>query len=289
VKIGLGTVQFGLNYGLSNSGGKTPRVEVCRILGEALLAGIRFIDSASLYGDSEEILGQSWPSGHNFKVVTKTPRLLDSASTNLLEKTLLRSLELMKLDSVYGLLVHNADDLLLPDGHAIISALTRLREQGVITKIGVSVYNARQIDSILELFTPDLIQLPVNVFDQSLLLSGHLSMLKAAGVEIHARSAFLQGLLLMNPETLPAHFDSVKFKLQKYHAYLSLQGVTPVQAALGFVAGLDEIDTIICGVNNLNQLKELLTATSPLPIMDFYQFAVSDELILNPSKWQVGA
>ena len=102
--------------------------------------------------------------------------------------------------NVYGLLAHHADDLLVPGGRRVFEEMQRLLEEGLVRKIGVSVYSGQQIDSILELYTPDIVQLPLNLFDQRLLESGHLEKLKRRGVEIHARSVFLQGLLLIEPD-----------------------------------------------------------------------------------------
>lgn len=290
MKLGLGTVQFGVNYGISNPDGQTAGEEVTEILAVAQQNGIRVIDTAALYGSSEEVLGNALPAGSQFKLVTKTVRFdtdtITSADASLLEQAFVLSLQKLRSSSVYGLMIHNVADVLAHGGGRLMDRLASLKQRGLVTKIGVSVYTAEQIEMVLERFEIDLIQLPINVFDQRLLQGGQLAKLKAAGVEIHARSAFLQGLLLMEPSTLSSHFDTVKPHLRRYQEYLIQRGVTPVQAALGFVAGLDEIDVVICGVNNHQQLEELCTATTPLPAFDFHDFAINDDLILNPSKWQ---
>lgn len=290
MKLGLGTVQFGVNYGISNPDGQTAGEEVTDILAVAQQNGIRVIDTAALYGSSEEVLGNALPTGNQFKLVTKTVRFdtdtITSADASLLEQAFVRSLQKLRCSSVYGLMIHNVADVLAHGGGRLMDRLAALKQRELVTKIGVSVYTAEQIEMVLERFEIDLIQLPINVFDQRLLQGGQLAKLKAAGVEIHARSAFLQGLLLMEPSTLSSHFDTVKLHLRRYQEYFIQRGVTPVQAALGFVAGLDEIDVVICGVNNHQQLEELCTAATPLPAVDFHDFAINDDLILNPSKWQ---
>lgn len=289
MKIGLGTVQFGVDYGISNSEGQTSADEVARILAVACHHGIRIIDTAALYGSSESVLGKVLPAVHSFKLVTKTVRIdagrITPADAALMEDTFARSLERLNCSAVYGLMIHNAADLLAKDGHLLMESLNLLKLRGLVNKIGVSLYSAEQVEQVMDKYAIDLVQLPINVLDQRLLQGGQLSALKAAGVEIHARSAFLQGLLLMNPETLPAYFDSVKQHLKNYHDYLSRQGITPVQAALGFVTGLDEIDAVICGVNNHLQLEELCVAAT-VSTFDFAQFALHDDAIINPSNWQ---
>jgi aryl-alcohol dehydrogenase-like predicted oxidoreductase len=290
VKVGLGTVQFGQDYGISNKEGRTSPAEVAKILEVAKEYHVNIIDTAALYGSSEEVLGKSLPHDHEFKVVTKTIRIdsdrITSAAADRLEGAFIASLEKLRCNAVYGLMFHNADDLLAEGGEMLMERLRTLKQNGRLTKIGASVYRADQIDNILSRFEIDLIQLPMNVIDQRLLKGGHLEALKSSGVEIHVRSAFLQGLLLMDPETLPEHFAPVRQHLRGYHNFLRGLGIGPVHAALGFLAAHDEIDVIVCGVNNHHQLIELCQAYGPLPGVDFSSFALDDDAILNPSQWR---
>ncbi|MBI4825116.1 MAG: aldo/keto reductase [Nitrospirae bacterium] len=290
MKLGLGTVQFGMDYGISNPAGKTDPDEVRKILAVAQRAGIHYLDTAALYGNSEEVLGDAMPEDYNFSIVTKTPVFSGSEVTQdsalLLEQTLYRSLKNMKVSSVYGLLAHNAGDILSPGGMILIKKMQELKRQGYVQKIGVSAYRSEEIDSILDIFHIDIIQVPLNVLDQRLLLSGHLARLKKAGIEIHARSVFLQGLLLMEPERLPSYFNSIKTHLSQYHAHLKQQGLTAVQGALGFAAGLDEVDVVLCGVNTHRQLEEICSQWKPSSPALFSGFAINDESIVNPSKWR---
>lgn len=290
MKIGLGTVQFGLDYGISNREGRTSPDEVVRIIEVAKQYSIAVIDTAALYGTSEEVLGYALPQGNDFKLVTKTIRLdsnrITASEIGQLERAFSASLKKLRTHSIYGLMLHNPDDLLAQGGEVLFECLRFQQESGRVKKIGVSVYTGDQIDRILDRFEIDLVQLPINVLDQRLLSGGHLALLKSRGVEIHARSAFLQGLLLMDPETLPFYFDRAKKLLKDYHKFLQSNGITPVQAALGFLAGRNEIDVVICGVNNHRQLIELCKSTQPLTGVDFTPFALEDPNILNPSLWR---
>ncbi|MBI5141426.1 MAG: aldo/keto reductase [Nitrospirae bacterium] len=290
MKIGLGSVQFGIDYGISNMEGKTSLDEVEKILDVAMHNAIRVVDTAAQYGTSEEVLGKTLSAKHDFKIVTKTPSFASSVITSddeqRLEDSFAQSLQKMRIASCYGLLIHNADDLLSENGHILFAKIAELKQKGLVEKIGVSVYTAFQIDEILELFQIDIIQLPINVFDQRLLIGGHLSKLKKRGVEIHARSAFLQGLLLMPPENLPTFFDSVREHIKNYHRTIHKHGITAVRAALGFLINIPEIDFIICGVNNHSQLKEICAEAVPAESMDFSRFALTDEFIVNPSTWR---
>lgn len=292
MKIGLGAVQFGLNYGISNYQGKTLPSEVGSILVAAQELGVRVIDTASLYGESEEVLGRCMPQGALFDIVTKTPQFgkseLCEADAQHLQDVFETSLAKLGYASVYGLLIHKADDLLVPGGSLLMDRLVQLKQAGLVNKIGVSVYTERQIDDVLARFSVDLVQLPVSILDQRLINSGHLQKLKQAGVEIHARSVFLQGLLLMRPDEVPAYFDSVRGELAVYHQFIASRGLTPVQAALGFVTAIDEIDCVICGVNSRQQLEEIcMAADTPVGIADFANFSVTDESIVNPARWRI--
>ena len=293
MKLGLGSVQFGLDYGLSNHQGKTPLEEVISILEVARQRGIRVIDTAALYGNSEEVLGRCLPKDHDFDIVTKTPRFskgqITRADADQLERTFRRSLVTMSIESAYGLMIHHVDDLLLDGGHLLMERILSLKQQGLVKKIGVSVYTAVQIDRLLDRYAIDLIQIPINVFDQRLLRSGHLDKLKKAGIEIHSRSVFLQGLLLMEPSEVPSYFESIRQHLIRYQEKMRQEGLTLVQAAIGFVAGMDLIDVVICGVNNHNQLQDICSSFRPVPIDNYAEFALSDESIINPSLWKSGS
>lgn len=290
MKLGIGTVQFGVEYGISNSQGKTNKAEAARILETGAANGLRVLDTAALYGDSEAVLGEILPDGHPFRVVTKSCKFQSACITvqdaQQLEQTLHRSLFRLKQSSVYGLLLHSADDLLAEGGHLLMERLLSMKERGLVSKVGVSVYAPSQVEMILKRFSIDLIQVPVSILDQRLIQGGHLSALKAAGVEVHARSAFLQGVLLMDPENLPAHFEPVRPLLRSYHRHLTERGMTPVQAALGFVSALKELDCIVCGFNDHLQLQVACSRLVPIVPGEFHAFAVNDEKIIDPSQWR---
>ncbi len=292
MKLGLGTVQFGLDYGITNRSGRTGAEEVGLILETATRNGIRFIDTAALYGASEEVLGNTLPADHDFNLITKTIRFdaekISAEDVSRLERAFASSLTKLHAASLYGLLIHNANDILVAGGEQLMAKLSDLKRQHLVEKVGISVYTSEQIDSILNRYEIDLIQLPVNVLDQRLLAGGKLSDLKAKGIEIHARSAFLQGVLLADPDSLPAHFDPVKPHLKRYHAVLKERGVSPVRAALGFLSSCADIDVIICGVDNHDQLMELCHEAGSPPDLDFSSFALDDESILSPPLWRVG-
>ncbi|HIK04481.1 MAG TPA: aldo/keto reductase [Trichormus sp. M33_DOE_039] len=294
MKLAIGTAQFGLDYGISNQEGKIPEAEVGRILNLAVENGIRVLDTAPAYGTSEEVLGKTLPLQHEFAIVTKTPHFSKSCMTHddvqALENSFYKSLRTLKQQSIYGLLIHNAHDVLIEDGYLLVNKMMDLQDQGLVSKIGVSVYTGEEIDKILERYKIDLIQLPINILDQRLINSGHLSKLKDQGVEIHARSIFLQGLLLMSPEEMPSYFHSIKEHIICLHDLIISQGMSIVQAVIAFINHLPEIDKILVGLNNYQHLQEIIEAIKKptlLTTQDFYRFAITDPDILNPAKWKI--
>lgn len=287
MKLGLGTVQFGLAYGVSNDSGRTAPDEVARILARAAASGIDLLDTAPVYGDSEAALGQA--AAGRFRVVTKTPAFGAGAAPDAdrLERTLVESLAKLRLPAVYGLLAHNADDLLGPAGAQMMARMKALQAAGLVDKIGVSVYHAGQIDALLAQCDFDLIQVPFSLLDQRLLHSGHLTRLKQRGVEIHARSVFLQGLLLMAPDALPAFFAPVRAHLQACRDRFDALGASPLEAALAFVRTVGEIDIALCGVTDGAQLQQVCAAANgTLALEDVASFALRDEVFLNPATWE---
>ncbi len=294
-KLGLGTVQFGSDYGVSNDKGKPSIEEVARILEAASEAGISVLDCAPAYGDSESILGRVLPAKHRFRIVTKTSPIraerIGKADADHVKETFLRSLENLHQTSVYGLLVHHAEDLLKPGSEHLVETLQSLVTQGVVQKIGVSVYNGRQIDEAVKLMTPEIVQLPLNVLDQRLIDSGHLDRLKGQSVEIHARSVFLQGLLLMDPASINSYFSSIRAHLEHYRHSLKEYDLTPVQAALLFAVNQPHVGTVLVGVCSAQELREILNSLSALESkqVDFSHFAVANESVINPSLWKLHA
>ena len=161
-----------------------------------------------------------------------------------------------------------------------------MKSAGKVRKVGASVYTAAQIDGLLSRYPLDLIQAPVSVLDQRLVRSGHLRKLKDSGVEVHVRSVFLQGLLLMPPEAVPEKLERARPRLAELRRHLAPLGVTPLQAALGFVLAMPEINRVIVGVDSLRQLQDILSAAEGLPsIPDLGRFALEDARLLNPALW----
>jgi aryl-alcohol dehydrogenase-like predicted oxidoreductase len=288
-KLGLGTVQWGLPYGIANQHGITSPNAVTKLLTAARSHGIEVLDTASSYGKSEAVLGENNLDG--FKVITKTPsyfcQRITTTEIDLLSETFYRSLNLLSVKKVYGLLIHHADNLLIPGGERLIAQMMSLKKEGLVQKIGVSVYDSIQVDSVLKVFNPDLIQLPLNIFDQRLQESGHLELLKSQGTEIHVRSVFLQGLLLMPLNDVPAFFKPIYPLLVSWSDAAREQGFTPHQAAIAFVKNLPHVDTVLVGLDSSSQFNACIDSFSIDRKFDAFGLACNDPVFVNPSMWKI--
>jgi aryl-alcohol dehydrogenase-like predicted oxidoreductase len=292
-KIALGTVQFGMSYGVSNQLGKTDDLEVKKILKYASQKDISMLDTAALYGSSESLIGNlTHKNDKKWDIVTKIPNFEDKIINDKQVKILIENFNLsltrIGKKNIYGLLLHSCDNLFLTGGHKLLEAMMKLKEEGLVKKIGVSLYSGNQIGRILDNYSIDLVQLPVNILDQRLLDSGHLKTLKKYNVEIHARSVFLQGLLLMQISDIPSWFNPIKGVLNAFHKEANRRGISALQLALCFVQSINEVDKVVVGVNTWEQLHQIIESSSlQVDISDFSNLSISDENFLNPSNWRL--
>lgn len=285
-QLGLGTVQFGLRYGVANAGAEVEATTVAAVLATARAEQISVIDTAAQYGASEERLGENDLSG--FTIVTKTPKLADldrADARRAVISAARRSLVRLGLERIDALLVHGAGDLLGANGDTIHAALLDLCADGAVRRIGVSVYDADELDCLRARYRLDVVQLPVNVFDQRLVRSGHLGALADAGVVVHARSVYLQGALLMVPDALPQALSRFRPVIADFQAAAREQGMTPQQAALGWVRDVSGVDIVLTGAMDSRQLIETARAFRDAPPFEASMLAQADPDLLDPRQW----
>ncbi len=290
MKLGLGTVQFGLDYGISNPHGQIPRDAVAGILDAAAGRGVRIIDTATSYGESEEVLGAALHHDHDFAIITKTPMFAAGAvgkrQIDALVEGFHSSLSRLHCRTVFGLLLHRGANLENPGAERLARALEDVKRAGLVAKIGVSLHHPDEIDLALRYFTPDIVQLPLNAFDQRAITNGCLARLQGAGVEVHARSVFLQGLLMMAPDALPARLAAAVKPLRRFRSLAQEAGLTPLAAAMQFVRRRQEVDAVIVGVTSPSELEEIVDAfEAPDAGIDFTALAVEDGDVIDPLNW----
>jgi len=285
MKLALGTAQFGMDYGISNSQGRVEPAEVSRLLEVAESHGINTLDTAASYGDSEAVLGEI--GVRDFRVITKLPAIPNGSPTpaNWFEQVVNRSLRNLRIDHVDVLLLHRPADLLGASGPSLSKGLQALRADGIVGKIGYSVYSPEELVSLSRVMWPDCIQAPLNLFDRRLIESGWLDELNRLGTEIHVRSAFLQGLLLMQPEERPSYFSCWNSLFAEYDKWLALIGMSPLEAALGYVMGVEGVDKVVVGVTSARELSEIIDAAALAGVQPPATLATTEESLINPSWW----
>lgn len=285
-KLALGTVQFGSYYGIANKSGQVNFPEAKRILDQTNKAKIDLLDTAIAYGESEEILGKIGVA--EFNVVSKLPGHPESSADigSWVEEQVEGSLKRLGVSSLYGLLLHRSENLLGNSGKKLIAALNRVKSNGSVKKVGVSIYEPSELDEVIHLMRLDLVQAPLNVIDRRLESSGWLSRLHQEGVEVHTRSAFLQGLLLMPRNKIPEKFEAWATLWDSWASGLKESKLSAAAACLSYPLALPEVDRVVVGVDSVDQLKALIAASqTQLSQHDFSFMTSEDQMLINPSNW----
>lgn len=287
-KIVLGTVQFGLDYGINNNKGKIPNEVVLKILDFAKSSQIEILDTAYLYGDSEKVIGEYIKiHGDNFKIISKLPPCKVSEVKNVF----LESLNRLNINKVYGYLVHDFKSFKeQPD---IWGELLTLKREGLISKIGFSIDFTEELEFIFNCGVKfDLVQFPYNIFDRR--FEKYLAKLKNLNVEIFTRSVFLQGLFFKKPESFPEGLLKLKEKIKDLYSISKLEDVSIADLCINYVLNNEEIDYIVIGVDNLDQLKQILTTNHTLGkvgqlIYQLNRLREENEDLIVPANWSKNA
>lgn len=281
MKIGLGTVQFGCNYGISNKSGQVKEEEIEKILNYAKKVGIDTIDTASLYGESEKRLGSF--NLESFKVVTKTIKIDKTIDRH---ENICRFKDAFSLSQknlgyikLYGLMFHEATDLLGQNGYDLWDLANEFKENGFVDKIGISVYSPDVLAEVIDKFDIDIVQLPLNILDQRFIYL--MKELKQKNIEIHTRSTFLQGLLLMQDYEINPYFNDIKPILKKIPE-------PKLAHTLQFVNNIKEVDKIIVGTTSLKDLQEIVTAINlQIENINYENFKINDKKFILPQNWRL--
>jgi len=281
MKLGLGTAQFGLNYGINNREGKPGLDKIGQTLAHAKTHEIDLLDTAADYGDSESNIGQVLPADDTFfRIVTKLSRDLPVAVS------ISRSLKHLKKSSVYGILVHHFQQM--QDNPGSWHELSDLRKSAVTEKVGYSLYLPSQLDQLLDSGSDfDLLQVPFNVFDQR--FAAYFPALKKRGVEIHVRSAFMQGLVFSDASKLNEFFGPIKPKLRRLNEISRESAKTVQSLCLNFISSNEFIDRVIIGVDSVQNMDENLAVwgeSLPQPVLSqLSELQESNEQMILPYNW----
>ena len=291
-KLILGSAQFGSHYGISNKNGETNINEVQDILNTALKNDINIVDTASGYGDSEKKIGSI--QNPKLNIVTKIssiPKNLDDSQLfNWIEQSIENSMKNLRSEKIDTLLIHNINDLIGTRGEKIFDCLKEIKKDGSLDNIGYSVYTIDHIDNLYDKFTPDVVQIPMNILDNRFNSSGWTKKLISEGVLIHARSVFLQGLLLMNEKDRPLFFSQWSDLWDLWKKSLKQKNVSPLALCLMYMinqVNLNNISHFIVGINSKKNLEEIIEIIKEPVFDNIKSFNIKDENLLNPQLWRV--
>lgn len=274
-KLVLGTVQFGCQYGI-NSAGRPSEEMVAEILTEAHKAGIRKLDTSSAYGDSEHVLGECIPAEAPFEIVSKYPKGIGP-----IDVAIEGSLHRLKTKKLYGYILHHFE--LYKNNNALWNDFLRLKDNGKVSKIGFSLYSPEELELLLKNKVDfDLLQIPYNIFDRK--FNPYLKELAEAGVEIHVRSTFLQGLFFKDRDALPAKLQPLKKYLLQLDDYAAQMGLSVAELALNYNIQNPYIQGVLIGVDNVDQLKNNIHSIMTEKRIE-WDFNIKEQELLNPVNW----
>ena len=243
-QISLGTAQFGSNYGITNKK-KISFENIKRIINLASRNGIKFIDTAYNYGDAEKILGKigvkSWKISSKFPTIPKNKKV-----SNWIENKLFKSLKRLNVTKIHSLLVHDSDQLKsFKLSKEIFNTLEKIKNDGHIKKIGVSIYNPNIIKKISNDFKIDIIQAPANIFDNRIFSKNIQTIIKEKKIELEIRSIFLQGLILLDLNKIPRKFHRFKGFFTKIDNFSKNHSVLKTSIALSFLNKKDTVGLLL--------------------------------------------
>ena len=289
MKLVLGTVQFGLNYGINNQQGKPSDSSVKSILDKAYTTGITLLDTAEAYGDAQERIGLYHNKyGNKFKVITKFSSSVKNLPSNISDRVL-NNIKILNIDSLYCYMFHSFNDF-NNYFYEFEKDLCLLKNNGFIQKMGISLQTNEEFEKILEFDNIDLIQIPFNLLDNSNKRNEILIKAKQKGIEVHTRSVFLQGLIFKNPTDKNPIVKSLKSELEILNRIANKSNCSMEELALSYCLHQKNINNIIIGVDSINQLNANIRAASYNILEDdikvINNINIKDLDLLNPSLWK---
>ncbi|PTS89134.1 MULTISPECIES: bifunctional regulator KidO [unclassified Caulobacter] len=283
-KLGLSAAQFGLDGMTSAPRGRSPEAEARDILNIAARSSLSVLDASGVYGRAESVLGDLIPRPVSFRVTLSSARA--DRGADFVESEARASLRRLGLERADAIIVQSPSELFGPHGAALWDRLARLRDEGLFAKIGVSAHASDDPVGVARRFKPDILQAPASLLDQRLLADGSLARIAGLGVEVQLRSIFLNGLLFLPPDRVPAQLKGASGRLSRVRRMIAEGRSDPLQAALGFALSRPEASAVLVGVASAAELSAVVAAaSSPPPDLDWDEMAIDDPVALDPRRW----
>lgn len=293
VPIALGTAQLGLDYGIANQKGKPVFDEAFGIVNSAWNEGVRFFDTAKAYGDSESVLGRCFQEIRKKKsncdphIITKLDPDIDPRNTRVVLKELDASLDRLGVAKLWGFMLHR-EAWLDMDRRELSNAVLRIKKNSKVQHVGVSVYSPEKAMAALDMDGMDMVQLPFNVFDQRAREEGVFDFAEKKGKTVFVRSVFLQGLLILTPDQLPANMAFCVDKLKAFRSFAEKSSISPKLAALTFAVHHAPGAFLVLGAERSEQVRESLSLFKEavhIELPDLTSLASHDPRLIHPSFW----
>ena len=284
-KLIFGTANLGVRYGI-NASNISKNSSLKKIFLLLKKEKIFFIDTAYNYKNAQKYLSKQHIK--KFKVISKIPKF-KKENLNILEEEIInhveQSLKKLNISKFYALLVHDTKELNGNKGKKIFKILQLLKKRNMVGKIGYSIYTASELDKFFYKFRPDIVQGPLNIFDQRIIRSGWLKKLNKSGIEFHARSIFLQGLLLKKSAELPVKFKKYSNIFINYHQWLKKNNLNSFTACLYFISSIKFVKKIVVGVDNYFQLQDIMNLKFNKKKYNFKQLSCLNKNLIDPTNW----
>ena len=282
----FGTANLGERYGInaSNISKNSSFKNIFLLLKKEK---VFFIDTAYSYKNAQKYLRKI--NLKKFRIISKLPKY-KKENLSILEKKIInhveRSLKQLNISRFYALLVHDTKELNGSKGKKIFEILKLLKKRNMVRKIGYSIYCTSELDKFFYKFRPDIVQGPLNILDQRIINSGWLKRLNKSGSEFHARSIFLQGLLLKKSGELPVKFKKYRDIFTNYYQWLKKNNLNSLTASLYFISSIKFVKKIVIGVDNSFQLQDIINLKLNKKRYDFKQLSCSNKSIIDPRNWK---
>jgi len=284
-RIILGSANFDQTYGIRKN--FIRKSEIKRLLNLASKSKVKVIDTSPHYHNSEKIIG-SLNKGR-FKIISKIPKIPKNIEKKNIKKWIKSkasiSLKNLKIKKFECLLLQNVNSLQSKHGSEIYKSMKSVKTNGLTNKIGISIYDFNSLGKILKKFKFDLIQAPLNIFDQRLIETGWLKKLKEKKIEVHVRSIFLQGILFLKHNQLPRTLKKFKKNWKIWENWLKKNKLKPLQACLLFIFKQNELDGVVLGCNNRNQLNKILKLNRTKSSLFMSNLNIKNRKLIDPRKW----
>ncbi len=284
-KIIIGSANFNQIYGIKKNFIKSK--EINKLLNFAQKNKIKKIDTSPAYNKSEKIIGLF--SKKKIKVISKIPQLPKNLKKNQIKnwvtQSITKSLENLKVKKFECILLQDAEVLLSKNGKEIYKCMKNIKNKKLTNKIGISIYEFNKLKKIFSKFQFDTVQVPFNILDQRLVTTGWLKKFKKKNIEVHARSIFLQGLLLLRSKQLPKKLNYLKKHWVIWENWLKKNKFNPLQVCLSFVLKYKNLDGVIVGQNNLEQFKQIIKLRLIKKNFILPNLKIPNRKLIDPRQW----